>query len=141
MPHTTDVPVAWGDTDAGGLIYFPRFFHYVVVGVNAYFAPAVAAAGHLMESLRRDGYVLPAVEASASFTAPLRAGETARVEIAVTDCGETSLTVAFAVARADAGEPAASGSVTFVLVDGEFAPSPLPASIRECIRERGDAGP
>lgn len=61
--HLPEVQVTWGDTDAGGLIYFPRFFHLFLVGVNAYFEPA---ADHLMEHLRRTDYTLPAVDASAS---------------------------------------------------------------------------
>ena len=167
MPHRTEVQVAWGDTDAGGLIYFPRFFHFVVVGLNDYFAPAAGGGrpdegrqgegrhdesrpgegshwdappgdGHLMEHLRRAGYVLPAVDASASFESPLRAGDGVAVETVVA-AGETSLTVGFSVERLADGERAASGEVTFVLVDDAFQPAPLPESVHECIAERGDA--
>ena len=138
MAHRTEIEVAWGDTDAGGLIYFPRFFHFVVVGLNDYFAPAVGG-GHPMDELRRDGYALPAVDASASFERPLRAGDTVHLETAVT-AGETSLTDEFAVAR-PAGDRAATGEVSFVLVDGNFEPTPLPDAFRDCIRERGDASP
>ncbi|WP_246987883.1 acyl-CoA thioesterase [Halorientalis marina] len=140
MGHTTDIHVDWGDTDAGGLIYFPRFFHFAVVGLNDYFAPAMD--GHLMESLRRDGFVLPAVDASGSFESPLRAGERAVVETEVTDLGEASLTVTFEVFRTGSDgstdERAATLSVTFVLVDGDFEATPLPESVRECVVERGD---
>ena len=140
MPHETTVRVTWGDTDAGGLIYFPRFFHFVVVGLNDYFAPV---EDHLMEALRREEHTLPAVDATSSFEAPLRAGETAQVETAVT-AGETSLTVDFAVRRENSehgkgGERAASGEVSFVLVDEAFEPTPLPDRVHECVRERGDA--
>jgi acyl-CoA thioester hydrolase len=133
MPCETTVRVTWGDTDAGGLIYFPRFFHFVVVGLNDYFAPV---EDHLMETLRREGHALPAVDATASFEAPLRAGETATVRTAVT-AGETSLTVDFAV-RDENGERAASGEVSFVLVDEAFDPTPLPDRVHECVRQRGD---
>lgn len=131
--YWTEVEVTWGDTDAGGLIYFPQFFHFFVVGLNAYFAPA---AGHLMKHLRHEGYALPAVDASASFEAPLRAGDVARVGTAVADLGESSLTVGFVVERADNGTHAAEGEVTFVLVDDDFTPSALPESVRACVRQR-----
>jgi acyl-CoA thioester hydrolase len=136
MSHETTVRVTWGDTDAGGLIYFPRFFHFVVVGLNDYFAPV---EDHLMEALRREGHALPAVDAAASFETPLRAGETATVETAVT-AGETSLTVDFTVRRENGenGERAASGEVSFVLVDETFEPTPLPDRVHDCVRERGD---
>ena len=140
MSHATDIRVDWGDTDAGGLIYFPRFFHFAVVGLNEYFAPAMD--GHLMESLRRDGFVLPAVDASGSFESPLRAGERATIETEVTDIGEASLTADFAVFRTGGEKPAderaATLAVTFVLVDADFEATPLPDAVRECVVERGD---
>lgn len=135
MPHTTDVPVTWGDTDAGGLIYFPRFFHFFVTGLNAYFEPV---APHLMDHLRREDLVLPAVDCSASFSAPLRAGETARIETTVEDVGTSSLACSFLVTRAADGEQAADGEVTFVLVDQAFEPCALPDEVRACAVERGD---
>ena len=136
MPCETTVRVTWGDTDAGGLIYFPRFFHFVVVGLNDYFGPV---EDHLMETLRQEGHALPAVDAAASFETPLRAGETARVKTTVT-AGETSLTVEFGV-RDENGQQAASGEVSFVLVDERFEPTPLPDRVHECVRERGDGAP
>lgn len=139
MPHNTDIPVTWGDTDAGGLIYYPRFFHYVVIGLNDYFAPAVANR-HLMESLRESGYALPAVEATASFTAPLRAGDTARIELTIHG-GTTSLTVTFDITRTADGRKTATGEVAFVLVDEAFEATPLPDAIHDCIRDRGDEEP
>jgi len=105
VAHTSALTIDWGDTDAGGLIYFPRFFHFAVVGLNDYFAPAMD--GHLMESLRRDGHVLPAVDASGSFESPLRAGDRVEVETTVTRLGEASLTTAFDVRRAETAERAA----------------------------------
>ena len=142
MAHQTRFRVTWGDTDAGGLIYFPRFFHFVVVGLNDYFAPVDGddGDGHLMEHLRREGYVLPAVDASAAFESPLRAGDAITVETSVA-AGETSLTAEFAVVRKADGERAAAGEVTFVLVDGGFRPAPLPDALHACIEERGDAPP
>lgn len=137
MPHTTEIPVTWGDTDAGGLIYFPRFFHYAVVGLNAYFAPAVEG-GHLMETLRAEGLVLPAVETSASFETPLRAGDTASVRTTVRAVGESSLSVEVEVRRLADGERAGTVEVTFVLVDEAFEATALPRSVRDCVTARGD---
>jgi len=139
MTHRTEVPVTWADTDAGGLIYYPRFFHFFVVGLNDYFAPAFDGA-HPMESLRTRGITLPAVDASASFSAPLRAGDVAVVETTVRSVGETSITLGFDVERAGDGRRVAEGEVTFVLVDERFEPTPVPEPVRECVRSRGDAG-
>lgn len=138
MTHRTEIPVTWGDTDGGGLIYFPRFFHFFVVALNGYFAPAFDG-GHLMEELRTGQLTLPAVDASASFQSPLRAGETAVVTTTVKTLGETSIAVEFGVERSSDGRQAAEGEVTFVLVDERFEPTPVPESVRDCVHERGDA--
>lgn len=136
MSYTTEIPVRWGDTDAGGLIYYPRFFHFVVVGVNEYFTPAVED-GHLMEHLRKEGYLLPAVETSTSFKSPLRAGDTARIEMDLT-AGNTSLMVEFVITENGDEERIAAGEVTFVLVDRDFEPTSLPVAVHECIHARSD---
>ncbi|ELY49443.1 acyl-CoA thioesterase [Natronorubrum sulfidifaciens] len=138
MSHTTPITVDWGDTDAGGLIYYPRFFHFVIVGLNDYFSQATDGE-HPMESYRKDGYLLPAVEASASFHSPLRAGDTALLETTVIESGTSSLTVAFTIVRTSTDERVADGEVSFVFVDETFEATPLPDDIRECISERGDA--
>jgi acyl-CoA thioester hydrolase len=113
----------------------PRFFHFAVVGLNADFG----ADEHLMNSLRRDGYVLPTVEAAGSFEAPLRAGDTAQVETTVIAVGEASLSVSVTVERAGDGDPAATVEATFVLVDESFEATPLPEWMRACVEARGDA--
>ena len=138
MSHVTETTVEWGDTDAGGLIYYPRFFHFTVVGLNDYFSPAVDG-GYLMERYRQRGYVLPAVGTTASFHSPLRAGDDIAVETTVTRAGDTSLEVAFEVVRLADGDLVADVEVTFVLVDAEFEPATLPEEIHDCIRDRGDA--
>ena len=138
MSHVTETTVEWGDTDAGGLIYYPRFFHFAVVGLNDYFSPAVDG-GYPMEQYRNRGYVLPAVETTASFHSPLRAGDDIAIETTVTQVGDASVTVAFEVVRLADGKLAANVEVTFVLVDEEFEPAAFPEEIHDCIRDRGDA--
>lgn len=122
MVQCIDIRVTWGDTDAGGLIYFPRFFHFFVVALNDYFQPVFP---HLMEELRNTKRVLPAVETSASFASPLRAGDIATVETEV-KAGDSSLTAKFTVIQKSSGEKAAEGMTVFVLVNDEFEPVPLP---------------
>lgn len=136
MAHETEIQVQWGDTDAGGLIYYPQFFHYVIVGLNDYFSPATDGT-HPMEYYRRAGYLLPAIEATATFYSPLRAGDDAVIETTVVEFGDSSFSVSFSVTRD--GDLAADGEVSFVFVDDEFEPTSLPVEMHDCIRTRGDA--
>jgi acyl-CoA thioester hydrolase len=131
-----EIPVTWGDTDAGGLIYYPRFFHFFVVGLNAYFEPI---APHFMQWLRDRKYVLPSVEASASFEAPLRAGDTAAVETTVETVGTSSFTATFEIGRVGDDVQVARGRVAFVLVDETFDPASLPDEVHTLVRERAES--
>lgn len=135
MPHTTDIPVRWGDTDAGGLVYYPRFFHYVVIALNDYFG-VDEVGGHLMEYYRQRGFLLPAVDASATFLSPVHSGDRVRVTTTVVECGETSLHVSFTIDGDDAR--VATGEVAFVFVDRDFEPSPLPDAVHAVVERRGD---
>lgn len=134
-PAETRVRVRWGDTDAGGLIYFPRYFGYFVAGFADYLDPV----DHVFESLRQGGYVLPSVDVNASFEEPLRAGDAAIVETRITQFGEASLTAAFRAHRADGYTLTATGAVTFVLVDENFEPTPLPDEWRAIVAEQEDS--
>lgn len=137
MPHSTPITIRWGDTDAGGLIYYPRFFHFTIVGVNQYFAPAVDGE-HPMERFRTEDAVLPAVEASASFHSPLRAGDRVTIETTVTDVGTSSFTASFRIAPNGERDSVADIEVSFVFVDRDFRAQPLPPEILACIEHRGD---
>ncbi len=117
----------------------------MIVGLNDYLAPATDGV-HPMEHYRQCGYALPAVEASATFHAPLRAGDRIAIETTVTECGDASLVVSFSVSKrrdtepdSDDGERAADGTVTFVLVDDDFEPTSLPEAVHNCVAERGDS--
>jgi len=118
--------ITWGDTDAGGLIYYPRLFHLFVVGLNDH-----VGSEHLMDRLRREGHVLPVVEAEASFEAPLRAGDEVVIETTVPTTGESSLSPEFEIRRGET--VAATGSATFVLVDSAFDSTPLPDWFRAAL--------
>lgn len=92
-----------------------------------------------MEWYRKRGYILPTVEATASFHSPLRAGETIAIETTVVYSGKASFSLEFEASRLNDDELAAEGEVTFVFVDDEFESTPLPDEFRACVRERGDS--
>lgn len=137
MSHTIEMMIHWGDTDAAGLIYYPQFFHYTVIGVNEYFSPAVGDA-HPMEWLRKHGLYLPAVETSASFHTPISAGDSVSLETAVRNVGESSITVSFDIKTVTENDVVADLEVTFVFVDTDFHAKRIPPAFKACIEDRGD---
>ena len=73
VEHTTPLPVRWGDVDAAGIVFYPRFFEWYDLGCEALFA---ALGLPWPEAFPRYGIVgVPIVESGSRFTAPARYGD------------------------------------------------------------------
>ncbi|XGI82937.1 acyl-CoA thioesterase [Halorutilales archaeon Cl-col2-1] len=133
MPRKSSIDVRWGDTDAGGLIYYPQIFSFFVKAFNAYFEPI---SDHLMEEMRHEGIKIPTVTADCDFYTPLKAGDIAVVEAEVVEMGETSLSFEFEVTRD--GDDVADGYVKHVFTDDDFNSVRIPDEVREFVAETED---
>lgn len=72
--HETTVPVRWGDVDAAGIVFYPRFFEWYDLGCEALFA---ALGLPWPELFPRHGIVgVPIVESGSRFVSPARYGDT-----------------------------------------------------------------
>ena len=73
VAHATTVQVRWGDVDAAGIVFYPRFFEWYDLGSEALFA---ALGLPWPEAFPRYGIVgVPIVESGSRFTAPARYGD------------------------------------------------------------------
>jgi 4-hydroxybenzoyl-CoA thioesterase len=93
-------PVGWGDIDAAGIVYFPRFFEYCHEALEALFntLPGGYAA---LTMQRRLG--VPTVHLSGDFRAPMRYGDVCVVRVEVTRLGRSSITFRHVLTRAHDG--------------------------------------
>jgi acyl-CoA thioester hydrolase len=114
--------IEWIDTDAAGIWHWTTAFRL---------AEAAEAAMHTALGIPNDTFgACPRASVSASFSRALRFNDPVEVELAVESIGRSSL--AYRLAIASEGEPAAEGSLTVVFIDRSTGrPAPWPPTIRE----------
>jgi 4-hydroxybenzoyl-CoA thioesterase len=118
--------VRFGDVDHAGIVYYPRFFHYVHVAFEELFG--TASYRRLLDE-RRVGF--PAVHVEFDFVRPLRYGDSLEVTITNEKVGRSSVTLRYDVVRTADGAACATAQVTVVAIDMEtFRPTPVPDDLR-----------
>lgn len=131
-------PVRFHEADAAGLVFFAHFSTYCHEAMESFFSPLDGGYVGLIRD-RRVGF--PAVHLSASFVAPLRYGDTARIETSVAAIGDRSATLRYRVVRlgADASVEAARLEHKVVTTDLTTMRScPMPADVRAQLEQHLD---
>ena len=81
VEHTTVMAVRWGDVDAAGIVFYPRFFEWYDYGCEELFA---ALGLRWPETFPRYGIVgVPIVESGSRFVSPARYGDTLTIRAVV----------------------------------------------------------
>jgi YbgC/YbaW family acyl-CoA thioester hydrolase len=81
VEHTTSVQVRWGDVDAAGIAFYPRFFEWYDLACEALFA---ALGLPWPELFPAHGIVgVPIVESGSRFSSPARYGDTLAIRAVV----------------------------------------------------------
>lgn len=119
--HAREVEVSWGDCDAAGVVFYPRYYAWFDASTHA----LLTAAGLDHHALRATYGVLgtPLVRASATFLGPVTFGDRLRAECVVREVGTKSFTVHHRLLLA--GAPVVEGEE--VRVWAEAVPGPRPA--------------
>jgi len=91
LKHSLTLAVRWSESDPAGIAFYPRFFEWFDVATAALFA----LIGEPWDRTLRDHDILgvPAVEAGATFLAPVRFGDTITIESEVTDVTDKTFRV------------------------------------------------
>jgi 4-hydroxybenzoyl-CoA thioesterase len=94
--HTTVVPVRWGDVDAAGIVFYPRFFEWYDLGCEALFA---ALGLPWPELFPKHGIVgVPIVESGSRFVSPARYGDTLEIRALVAWVKEKTFRMEYEIA-------------------------------------------
>jgi len=94
--HTTVVPVRWGDVDAAGIVFYPRFFEWYDLGCEALFA---ALGLPWPELFPKHGIVgVPIVESGSRFASPARYGDTLEIRASVAWVKEKTFRMEYEIA-------------------------------------------
>ncbi|WP_437579239.1 acyl-CoA thioesterase [Sorangium sp. So ce887] len=123
-----DRPIKFEDVDAANIVFFARFLNYAHEAMERFFAPLEGGyAGLILQ--RRIG--LPAVRVEVDYAAPVRYGETLRIETSVVRIGRRSATLRYRMVRTHDGVLAAELRHTVVTTDlVQLASVPMPEDVR-----------
>jgi YbgC/YbaW family acyl-CoA thioester hydrolase len=119
--------VHWGDTDAAGVVWFPRFLGWFEDAEEELYAALGRPRQALLEELR---FGMPRVELQTKFHSPARAGEIVRIGLASRVENPRRIRHAFEIRRDDSQQLLAAGSVRVACIDrSTFTPRDLPSEV------------
>src|SRR5262249_28097750 len=84
-------PVRFADVDHAGIVYYPRYFHYFHLAFEELWRARMGARAY-SDLIDRRNIGFPAVRAECEFSAPLRFGDSAEIELTVAKLGGKSIT-------------------------------------------------
>ena len=94
------IRIAWGDCDALGIVFFPRYFEWFDAGTHTLFDKVGLSFARLSELYGR--VAIPLVAARATFILPSTYGDEVVIDTAITRWGRSSFDVHHRLLRGDA---------------------------------------
>ena len=118
------------DVDAGGVLFFARYLSLVHEATEAMFA---RQGIHFMGHVAEHGVVFPVVHVRADYRMPLPIGETATIQLNVSEIKRRTYTIAFTFLVQ--GQIAANGELVHACVDcATRKATPLPPQVIEILQ-------
>ncbi len=99
LTNRRNIQIEWGDCDAAGTVFFPRYLEYGDACTNALFAKAGLFKPAMIKAYNIIG--IPLVDLRARFVAPSDFGDEVVYETCITECGRSSFLVQHKVSRPD----------------------------------------
>jgi 4-hydroxybenzoyl-CoA thioesterase len=100
LTNRRTISVEWGDCDAAGIVYFPRYFEWFDACTAALFRAAGFEKRDLLDTFRIVGF--PVVSTQARFAASSTFGDEVLVESTIARFGTSSFDVQHRLFRGDA---------------------------------------
>jgi 4-hydroxybenzoyl-CoA thioesterase len=127
-PFTRSRRVVYGECGAGGTVYAPKVFEYVIEAIGEWYEEVPGISWTTLISERRQG--TPWVVAACDYLRPVACGGTVAIGVRVDRVGKSS--VGFAVTGYEGGKPCFDARLTscFIDQDAGFRPMPIPEEFR-----------
>lgn len=140
MSITSENLIVWGDCDAAGIVYYPRFFYFIDGAFQALLRKAGLNNRILQE---RFGVRVPIVDTSAKFLSPATFEDRLAVEAKIVRWGSKSFRVNYLGSRD--GVPVFEGYEVRVWAkiasDGTISTAPIAPEFKTAIIAAGGAEP
>lgn len=128
MRTTLTASISLGDTDAAGVLFYPRLFDLV----QRAFEGHMASAGMPIAEMFDAGLLTPVVHCEADYRGPLRLGDEVTVESSVESIGDSSFRMAYLLRRGD-GTLVAEALVVHVCLGPDGHSRPVPEELRSTL--------
>ncbi|MEZ6195929.1 MAG: thioesterase family protein [Planctomycetota bacterium] len=130
-PFRWQRPLAFGDVDWAGILYYPRFLHYCHLAFEDFMGEVAGLSyARFLGELRRG---FPAVRVEVDYRRPFRYGDVMTMEIGVLAIGDRSLRLRYRAGVGD-GEIHAEAVITTALVDMDrFRSTPVTPELRAAL--------
>ena len=125
MEHVATVRVIFGDTDAGGIVYYGNYLRWFEVGR----AELMRRKGFLYLVTVERGVLLPVIEMGARYHAPARYDDVLRIHAEILDVGRVRLTFGYRIERDD-GTSLVTGHTVHAFTGRDGRPVRPPAEFR-----------
>lgn len=139
MASCTRMIVRFGDVDAAGIVFYPRYFEMLNAAVEDWFA----SMGHDFRTLHHSMRLgVPTVRIDCEFTAPSQLGDELEIEVAPVRLGRSSCELRYLVTGRGQLRLKASGVLVCMNLDTRKAvswPPELAGRIRSALEGSGPA--
>jgi 4-hydroxybenzoyl-CoA thioesterase len=137
MPFRTTLIVRFGDVDSAGIVYYPRYPHYLHVGMERFFQDGLGIDYADLTVGQQFG--LPTVHLEVDYRSPLRYGDRVDMEIEIGKIGTTSVEWLYTLRRESDGEIAATArTVTVAMNLATIEKLEVPAWFRDAVGRLAD---
>lgn len=115
------------DTDATGVLYFPRQFQMAMEAFEEF----LKHRGYSLRQLLESNYLMPVVHAEGDYLAPVMVGDVLEVRLRVGRMGQSSLTLDYQIHDESRGSDVGKVQIVHVVVDKQTRESvPIPDFLR-----------
>lgn len=125
--------IKWGDSDAAGVVYTPRFLHFAVEAAEVWFKELTGL--HWLHYSQPRGIELPPIAVSLNFHHALWPDDTLDLTVRVTRIGRSSHTVTVAGHNQE-GAHCFDSEVTYVAIDPKARKSvAMPEDLKKLMQD------
>jgi len=131
---TSEIRVAFGDTDPYGVIFFASYFKYFHRGIEDFLLARNLVPAEVFRN-EEQKFGLPIVQSSCRFLSPARYGDRLLLETHLKKINRKILTFSFAIRREGEDKLVAEGEATMVGINSRWKSRPLPDNLLDKLRD------
>lgn len=127
----TELRIYYGDTDAGGVVYYANYLRYLERGRTEY----LRERGLTVRELQEKGYLIPVMRMEIEYLSPAVLDDLIRVDTTVLEITGATFTLGQRVVRVADEKPLLESKVTLACLGPGKSARRLPRELLRALRE------